>query len=87
MLLQQSQLPGAPETLKGVERTVDYLQRLGKSHIDTILEYAAWVIKSDPDMGLSVSADFPNHYVVPLGITVYYVMSHYEPQLLVQGKI
>ena len=55
MLHQQSQSRGAPETLRGVERTVDYLQRLNKTHIDIILESAAWVIRSDPDKGLSVS--------------------------------
>lgn len=54
MLLQQSQSPGAPETLRGVERTVDYLQRLNSKHVDIILEYAAWVIRSDPEKGLLV---------------------------------
>ncbi|XP_067938529.1 vam6/Vps39-like protein [Watersipora subatra] len=57
MLMEQSQKKQAPDVLKGVERTIGYLQRLGKEHVDTILEYADWVIKADPRMGLCIFTD------------------------------
>ena len=58
MLVEQSHKEEAPATLRGVERTAEYLQKLGNSHTDLILEYAAWVIRIDPEKGLLVSIPY-----------------------------
>jgi len=55
MLLQLSRAPDSPESLRGVESTVEYLQRLGKEHLGLILEYSTWVLQCDPEKGLAVS--------------------------------
>lgn len=41
-------------SLKGTERTIQYLQHLGKDHIELILKFAGWVLKEDPEQGLRI---------------------------------
>lgn len=52
LLLRQSQKVSSP--LKGHERTVQYLQKLGAKHIDLIFEYATWVLTAHPEDGLKI---------------------------------
>ncbi|CAH1791977.1 unnamed protein product [Owenia fusiformis] len=58
LLLRQAQKHGSP--LKGHDRTVQYLQRLGADHLDLIFEYAGWVLKTEPEDGLKIfTEDLP----------------------------
>ncbi|XP_015183696.1 PREDICTED: vam6/Vps39-like protein [Polistes dominula] len=41
-------------SLKGTERTIQYLQHLGKDHMDLILKFAGWVLEEDPEQGLRI---------------------------------
>ncbi|XP_031839789.1 vacuolar protein sorting 39 [Nomia melanderi] len=41
-------------SLKGTERTILYLQHLGKDHMDLILKFAGWVLNEDPEQGLRI---------------------------------
>ena len=40
--------------LQGVERTVTYLQNLGPSHTELILEFSLWVLLASPEEGLAI---------------------------------
>lgn len=40
--------------LSGCELTVQYLQRLGNSHLDLIFSFAAWVLHEDSQLGLTI---------------------------------
>ncbi|KAI0020375.1 SPX domain-containing protein [Xylariomycetidae sp. FL0641] len=55
-----------PEQLRGPRRTVGYLQSLPPEMIDLILEYAEWVLRRDPDLGMEVFlADSENAETLP----------------------
>lgn len=41
-------------SLKGTERTIQYLQHLGRDHMDLILKFAGWVLEQDPGEGLRI---------------------------------
>lgn len=41
-------------SLKGTERTIQYLQHLGKDHIDLIFKFAGWVLDENPEQGLRI---------------------------------
>lgn len=52
--------------LLGPRRTVAYLQQLPPELIDTILEYAEWPLRTDPDLGMGVFlADTENAETLP----------------------
>jgi len=40
--------------MKGTFYTIMYLQRLGIDHLELILEFATWVLETDPDNGMEV---------------------------------
>uniref|UniRef100_A0A7N6BB38 CNH domain-containing protein n=1 Tax=Anabas testudineus TaxID=64144 RepID=A0A7N6BB38_ANATE len=52
VLLDQSTKANSP--LKGHERTVQYLQRLGSENLGIIFEFSPWVLKICPDDGLKI---------------------------------
>ncbi|XP_067335034.1 vam6/Vps39-like protein isoform X4 [Channa argus] len=52
VLLDQSTKANSP--LKGHERTVQYLQRLGSENLGIIFEFSPWVLKSYPEDGLKI---------------------------------
>ncbi len=55
----------APQ-LHGPVRTVGYLQALGPEYIYLILEFAEWVIKANPDLGMEIFvADTENTETLP----------------------
>ncbi|KAK8085960.1 hypothetical protein PG994_000934 [Apiospora phragmitis] len=55
-----------PRQLRGPQRTVMYLQALPPDLIDLILEFAEWVLKRDPDLGMDVFlADSENAETLP----------------------
>jgi len=55
-----------PEQLRGPRRTVGYLQSLGPDKIDLVLEFAEWVLKRDPMMGMEIFvADSENAETLP----------------------
>ncbi|KAH0553998.1 vam6/Vps39-like protein [Cotesia glomerata] len=41
-------------SLRGTERTIQYLQHLGKDHMDLILKFSGWVLEQDPEQGLRI---------------------------------
>ncbi|GAB6031743.1 Vam6/Vps39-like protein [Chamberlinius hualienensis] len=52
LLLKHAKRPDSP--LKGHERTIQYLQHLGKDHLGLIFEFSGWVLKAYPDDGLKI---------------------------------
>ncbi|KAI0191309.1 SPX domain-containing protein [Astrocystis sublimbata] len=55
-----------PEQLRGPRRTVGYLQSLPPEMTDLILEFAAWVLRQDPGLGMEVFlADSENAETLP----------------------
>lgn len=64
LLMNQAARPNSP--LKGHERTVQYLQHLGATHLRLIFEYAAWVLKDHPEDGLKIfTEDTPEVETLP----------------------
>ncbi|GMT09102.1 hypothetical protein PFISCL1PPCAC_399, partial [Pristionchus fissidentatus] len=55
LLKEQAALaPHSDPLFHGVEHTVEYLQTLGNSHLDSIFEYAKWVLAEDPVVGITI---------------------------------
>ncbi|KAI0423695.1 AvaB protein [Xylaria sp. FL1042] len=55
-----------PEQLRGPRRTIGYLQSLPPEMTDLILEFAKWVLRRDPDLGMEVFlADSENAETLP----------------------
>ncbi|CAG8513454.1 4628_t:CDS:10 [Ambispora leptoticha] len=52
MLGQSSEGP-----MKGTLHTILYLQKLGPDHFDLILEFASWVLETDPEEGMEIFID------------------------------
>ncbi|XP_018414768.1 PREDICTED: vam6/Vps39-like protein [Nanorana parkeri] len=52
VLVDQSKKANSP--LKGHERTVQYLQRLGAEKLSLIFEYCVWVLRDYPEDGLKI---------------------------------
>ncbi|XP_024940137.1 vam6/Vps39-like protein isoform X2 [Cephus cinctus] len=52
--LLEKQARESDSSLRGTERTIQYLQHLGKDHIDLILKFAGWVLEQDPEQGLRI---------------------------------
>ncbi|KAL9890338.1 vacuolar protein sorting 39 isoform 1-T1 [Glossina fuscipes fuscipes] len=52
--LLQAQAIKEGSSLYGHERTIRYLQQLGSSHLQLILEFSDWVLKADPEQGLRI---------------------------------
>ncbi|KAJ1975305.1 Vacuolar morphogenesis protein 6 [Dimargaris xerosporica] len=46
-----------PAALKGPDATIQYLQRLSFQHMDLILEYSTWVLRSAPIKAMEIFAD------------------------------
>ncbi|KAI1123059.1 SPX domain-containing protein [Nemania abortiva] len=63
-----------PEQLRGPRRTVGYLQSLPPEMTDLILEFADWVLRRDPDLGMEVFlADSENAETLPRARIVSYL--------------
>ncbi|KAI0535920.1 SPX domain-containing protein [Xylaria digitata] len=63
-----------PEQLRGPRRTVGYLQSLAPEMTDLILEFADWVLRRDPDLGMEVFlADSENAETLPREKVVNYL--------------
>ncbi|XP_057329506.1 vam6/Vps39-like protein isoform X1 [Microplitis mediator] len=52
--LLEKQSKQSDSSLRGTERTIQYLQHLGKDHMDLILKFSGWVLEQDPDQGLRI---------------------------------
>ncbi|CAK9806752.1 Vam6/Vps39-like protein [Anthophora plagiata] len=52
--LLEKHAKGNDLSLKGTARTIQYLQHLGKDHMDLILKFAGWVLNEDPEQGLRI---------------------------------
>uniref|UniRef100_A0A669D893 VPS39 subunit of HOPS complex n=1 Tax=Oreochromis niloticus TaxID=8128 RepID=A0A669D893_ORENI len=70
VLLDQSTKANSP--LKGHERTVQYLQRLGAENLGIIFEFSPWVLKMCPEDGLKVGTTFTciatTFFLLPNGV-------------------
>jgi tetratricopeptide (TPR) repeat protein len=55
-------------------RTKEYLQHLGKEHVELIFEYAEWVLREHPDEGLKVFIeDSPETESLPRNVVLEYL--------------
>uniref|UniRef100_A0A674CP33 VPS39 subunit of HOPS complex n=1 Tax=Salmo trutta TaxID=8032 RepID=A0A674CP33_SALTR len=61
VLLDQSTKANSP--LKGHERTVQYLQRLGMENLGIVFEFSPWVLKICPEDGLKIDL-----FCLPVGV-------------------
>ncbi|XP_067011579.1 vam6/Vps39-like protein [Anabrus simplex] len=52
--LLQKQADQPDSTLHGFERTLQYLQHLGKDNINLIFDFAGWILDSHPEEGLKM---------------------------------
>ncbi|XP_012264302.2 vam6/Vps39-like protein [Athalia rosae] len=52
--LLEKQSSESDSSLKGTERTIQYLQHLGQDHMDLILKFSGWVLEQDPEQGLRI---------------------------------
>ncbi|KAH8382910.1 hypothetical protein KR009_005771 [Drosophila setifemur] len=55
LLREQAGVEGS--VLQGRKRTIRYLQELGTDHLPLIFEFADWVLKDNPEEGLSIFTD------------------------------
>ena len=69
---------GSPEghPLHGVLATVEYLRALGAEHQSIVLEFSRWVLRSNPEMGLTIFSE-PLPGVTPLPVET--VLLHLKP--------
>nr|CAD7615829.1 unnamed protein product [Timema genevievae] len=52
--LLEKQADQPESSLRGFHRTIQYLQHLGKEHMDLILKFAGWVLEQNPEEGLKI---------------------------------
>ncbi|XP_015109474.1 vam6/Vps39-like protein [Diachasma alloeum] len=52
--LLEKQSKQSDSSLRGTERTIQYLQHLGKEHVELILKFSGWVLEQDPEQGLRI---------------------------------
>lgn len=52
--LLEKQSKQSDSSLRGTERTIQYLQHLGKDHMDLILKFSGWVLELDLEQGLRI---------------------------------
>ncbi|PAV71973.1 hypothetical protein WR25_16663 isoform B [Diploscapter pachys] len=57
LLHEQFLNPSAEPFFKDLDRTVDYLQTLGNTHLELIFKYAKWVLNKDAETGLLIFID------------------------------
>ncbi|KAM3919217.1 vam6/Vps39-like protein isoform 4-T4 [Leptodactylus fuscus] len=77
VLVDQSKKANSP--LKGHERTVQYLQRLGAEKISLIFEYCVWVLRDYPDDGLKIfTEDLPEVEVLPRDLVLKFLLENFK---------
>ncbi|XP_065051843.1 vam6/Vps39-like protein isoform X2 [Rhopilema esculentum] len=70
--------------LKGHEKVVEYLQKLGPDHMDLILDYSAGILKKEPEDGLKIfTEDMPEIESLPRENVLQHLNTH-APQLVMQ---
>ncbi|XP_042910118.1 vam6/Vps39-like protein isoform X1 [Parasteatoda tepidariorum] len=55
LLMRHAKKPDS--SLRGHEKTIQYLQDLGAEHLELIFEFAKWVLKEHPEDGLKIFAE------------------------------
>ncbi|XP_014671052.1 PREDICTED: vam6/Vps39-like protein [Priapulus caudatus] len=81
LLLKQAMKPDS--ALKGHERTVQYLQHLGRDHLPLIFEFSSWVLKAHPEDGLKIfTDDLPEVELLPRDKILQYLQQHF-PDLVI----
>ncbi|KAM4013849.1 vam6/Vps39-like protein [Anomaloglossus baeobatrachus] len=78
VLVDQSKKANSP--LKGHERTVQYLQRLGSEKISLIFEYCVWVLRDYPEDGLKIfTEDLPEVEILPRNLVLSFLLENFKP--------
>ncbi|KAG9466579.1 hypothetical protein GDO78_016380, partial [Eleutherodactylus coqui] len=77
VLVDQSKKANSP--LKGHERTVQYLQRLGAEKISLIFEYCVWVLRDYPEDGLKIfTEDLPEVEILPRNLILAFLLENFK---------
>ncbi|XP_063803565.1 vam6/Vps39-like protein [Pseudophryne corroboree] len=77
VLVDQSKKANSP--LKGHERTVQYLQRLGAEKISLIFEYCVWVLRDYPEDGLKIfTEDLPEVESLPRTLVLTFLLENFK---------
>ncbi|XP_004082797.1 vam6/Vps39-like protein [Oryzias latipes] len=77
VLLDQSTKANSP--LKGHERTVQYLQRLGVENLGIVFEFSPWVLKLSPEDGLKIfTEDLPEVEALPRDKVLQFLKEGFE---------
>ncbi|XP_075700713.1 vam6/Vps39-like protein isoform X2 [Rhinoderma darwinii] len=77
VLVDQSKKANSP--LKGHERTVQYLQRLGAEKISLIFEYCVWVLRDYPEDGLKIfTEDLPEVESLPRNLILALLLENFK---------
>ena len=74
-----------PGRMNGLDRTVEYLQRLGGEHLDIVLEFSLWVLEADAAEGFTIFAsdDYPEVRTLPQARVLTHLKTH-TPALVVR---
>ncbi|XP_040189096.1 vam6/Vps39-like protein [Rana temporaria] len=77
VLVDQSKKANSP--LKGHERTVQYLQRLGSEKLSLIFEYCVWVLRDYPEDGLKIfTEDLPEVECLPRNHVLEFLLEQFR---------
>ncbi|KAM8921627.1 vam6/Vps39-like protein [Pelodytes ibericus] len=77
VLVDQSKKANSP--LKGHERTVQYLQRLGEENLKLIFEYCIWVLRDYPEDGLKIfTEDLPEVESLPRSLVLTFLLENFN---------
>ncbi|KAM4690379.1 vam6/Vps39-like protein isoform 2-T2 [Rhinophrynus dorsalis] len=77
VLVDQSKKANSP--LKGHERSVQYLQRLGAENLSLIFEYCVWVLRDYPEDGLKIfTEDLTEVECLPRNLVLAFLLDHFK---------
>lgn len=78
VLVDQSKKANSP--LKGHERTVQYLQRLGADNLSLVFPYSVWVLRDFPEDGLKIfTEDLVEVEALPRKEVLNFLMENFRP--------
>ncbi|KAM4664640.1 vam6/Vps39-like protein isoform 2-T2 [Discoglossus pictus] len=77
VLVDQSKKANSP--LKGHERTVQYLQRMGAENLPLMFEYCKWVLRDHPEDGLKIfTEDLPEVESLPRDHVLKFLLENFK---------
>lgn len=79
--LEQLKIQCQESPASGYEKMVQYLQHLGKEHLEIICEYARWILKDKLELGLKIfTADLPECEQLDRNLVLEF-LRHNAPQM------